>query len=44
MIDGDERQSVLEALDVRERIRRCTEYLAVQEALLARKSDCGSLN
>ena len=44
VIDGDERQSVLEALDVRERIRRCSEYLAVQEALLGRSSDIKNLN
>ncbi len=36
IIDADERQRVLEALDVAERVRLCTEALAVQEAMLTR--------
>ena len=36
LLDGADRQSVLETLDVRARLRRITETLAVQEALLHR--------
>ena len=35
IIDASERQRVLEALDVGERVRLCTEALAVQEAMLS---------
>jgi ATP-dependent Lon protease len=35
---AEDRQGVLECLDVRERVRRCAELLAVQEALYARGS------
>lgn len=34
IIGADERQRVLEALDIAERVRLCTEALAVQEAML----------
>ena len=34
LIDGSERQRVLEALDVAERVRFCTEALAMQQAML----------
>jgi hypothetical protein len=33
-MDPSERQRLLETLDVSERVRRCTEMLALQEAML----------
>ncbi len=34
VIDADDRQQILEALDITERVRLCTEALAVQQAML----------
>ncbi len=39
IMDGAERQAVLEALDVSERLRLCMEAIAVQELLLAPPTD-----
>ena len=38
VLDGDARQELLEELDAGERVRRCTEALATQHAILCRSS------
>jgi ATP-dependent Lon protease len=44
VIDGADRQSLLETLDDRERVRRVTEILTVQRATLRRRPAGGMLN